>query len=105
MSTIVELRSIIRLARREDEINQTLRMGLRMRLMTSVLIIVAAMIAGPARAEFVTGNQLYEKCNSNAPEDKFWCLGFVTGSLITLPQGPKEIVCQGRMSLPVSFMM
>ena len=91
MSTIVELRSIIRLARREDEINQTLRMGLRMRLMTSVLMIVAAMIAGPARAEFVTGNQLYEKCNSNAPEDKFWCLGFVTGSLIHCPKGQRKL--------------
>ena len=64
-----------------------------MRLMASVLMIVAAMIARPARAEFVTGNQLHEKCNSNAPEDKFWCLGFVTGVADTLPQGPKGIVC------------
>jgi Rap1a immunity proteins len=66
-----------------------------MRLTGSVLMVVAAMIAGPARAEFVTGNQLYEKCNSNAPEDKFWCLGFVTGVADTLPQGPKGIVCPG----------
>ena len=78
-------------------------MGLRMRLMTSVLMIVAAMIAGPARAEFVTGNQLYEKCNSNAPEDKFWWVCDRVAD--TLPQGPKEIVCQGRISLPVSFTM
>jgi hypothetical protein len=48
--------------------------GFIMRLTVSVLMIVAAMIAGPARAEFVTGNDLYTKCNSNAPEDKFWCL-------------------------------
>ena len=64
-----------------------------MRLTGSVLMIVAATIAGPARAEFVTGNQLYEKCNSNAPEDKFCCLGFVTGVADTLPRGPKGIVC------------
>jgi hypothetical protein len=76
-----------------------------MRLTGSVLMIVAAMIAGPARAEFVTGNQLYEKCNSNAPEDKFWCLGFVTGVADTLPQGPRELYVLGRMSLPVSFTM
>ena len=85
--------------------NQTLRWGLRMRLMTSVLMIVAAMIAGPARAEFVTGNQLYEKCNSNAPEDKFWCLGFVTGFLIHCPQDRWDLYVLGRMSLPVRFMM
>jgi hypothetical protein len=69
--------------------------GFIMRVRASVLMIVAAMIAGPARAEFVTGNDLYTKCNSNAPEDKFWCLGFVTGVADTLPQGPKGIVCPG----------
>jgi hypothetical protein len=67
-----------------------------MRVRASVLMIVAAMIAGPARAEFVTGNDLYTKCNSNAPEDKFWCLGFVTGVFDTLPTGPKKgLVCPG----------
>ena len=67
-----------------------------MRLTASVLMIVAAMIAGPARAEFIiTGSDLYTRCNSNAPEDKFWCLGFVTGVADTLPQGPKGIVCPG----------
>jgi hypothetical protein len=76
-----------------------------MRLRASALIIVAAMIAGPARAEFVTGNQLYEKCNSNGSEDKFWCLGFVTGVADALPKGPRELYVLGRMSLPVSFTM
>ena len=66
-----------------------------MRVRASVLMIVAAMIAGPARAEFVTGNDLYTKCVSNAPEDKFWCLGFVTGVFDTLPTGPKGLVCPG----------
>jgi hypothetical protein len=32
--------------------------GFIMRVRASVLMIVAAMIAGPARAEFVTGNDL-----------------------------------------------
>jgi len=66
-----------------------------MRVRASVLMTVAAMIAGPARAEFVTGNDLYTKCVSNAPEDKFWCLGFVTGVFDTLPTGPKGLVCPG----------
>jgi hypothetical protein len=66
-----------------------------MRVSPPVLMIVAAMIAGPVRAEFVTGNDLYSKCNSNAPEDKFWCLGFVTGVADTLPQGSKGIECPG----------
>ena len=66
-----------------------------MRVLASALMVVAAMIAGQARAEFVTGNQLYEKCNSHAPEDKFWCLGFVTRVADTLPQGSKGIVCPG----------
>jgi hypothetical protein len=43
--------------------------GFIIRVSASVLMIVAAMIAGPARAEFVTGNDLYKKCNSNAPKD------------------------------------
>jgi Rap1a immunity proteins len=66
-----------------------------MQVSAPVLMIVAAMIAGPVRAELVTGNDLYSKCNSNAPEDKFWCLGFVTGVADTLPQGSKGIVCPG----------
>jgi hypothetical protein len=71
------------------------REGFTMRVRASVLMTVAAMIAGPARAEFVTGNDLYTKCVSNAPEDKFWCLGFVTGVFDTLPTGPKGLVCPG----------
>ena len=55
-----------------------------MRVKASVLMIVAAMIAGPARAGFVTGNDLYTKCD-----------GFVTGVFDTLPTGPKGLVCPG----------
>ena len=81
------------------------REGFTMRVRASVLMTVAAMIAGPARAEFVTGNDLYTKCVGNAPEDKFWCLGFVTGFLIHCPQDRRDLYVLGRMSLPVRFMM
>jgi Rap1a immunity proteins len=72
------------------------REGFVMRVRALVLMIVAAMIAGPVRAEFIiTGSDLYTRCNSNAAEDKFWCLGFVTGVHDALPTGPKGLVCAG----------
>jgi hypothetical protein len=63
-----------------------------MRLTALVLMIVTTIAT--ARAEFVTGNELYTKCTSNDPADKFWCLGFTTGVHDTLPQGPKGLLCE-----------
>ena len=61
-----------------------------MRVRASVLMIVAAMIAGPARAEFIiTGSDLYTRCNSNAPEEFIRCPSFfpVDGHAGDFPAG------------------
>jgi hypothetical protein len=43
------------------------REGFTMRVRASVLMTAAAMIAGPARAEFVTGNDLYTPDDAQPP--------------------------------------
>ena len=47
----------------------SIREGFIMRVRAPVLMIVAAMIAGPARAEFITGNQLCLLYTSDAADE------------------------------------